>query len=168
MMSLKQTVVRISELRDAAQLIEIDKLVWNPKTTPAVIHPVSREDFLQNNPPGSQLVAVMGDAICGYLGFSCPTPLESNRHVYEINIAVHPSYQRLGVGRALMEGMKRYAAEQGKRKLCLRVLATNENALEFYRSCGFIEQGRLVEEFYLDGRYVDDILLWLPVQGDKQ
>lgn len=166
MMNIEQAVVRTSELKDAAQLIEIDKLVWNSDTTPAVIHPVSREDFLQSNPPGSQLVAVMGDTICGYLGFSCPTPLASNQHVYDINIAVHPSYQRLGIGRMLMESMKQLAAEQGKRKLCLRVLASNTKALEFYLRCGFVEQGRLVEEFYLNGRYVDDLLLWCPVQAE--
>ncbi|MNK25479.1 Spermidine N(1)-acetyltransferase [compost metagenome] len=167
MMKLGQATVRVSELRDAAELIEIDKLVWNSETTPAVLQPVTRENFLQQNPPGSQLVAVMGETVCGYLGFFCPTPLQSNSHVYEINIAVHPSYQRIGIGRALMDGMKQYAALQGRRKLCLRVLATNEKAIEFYRSCGFMEQGRLVEEFYLDGRYVDDILLWYPVPQPK-
>ncbi|RUT33345.1 GNAT family N-acetyltransferase [Paenibacillus zeisoli] len=166
-MELGQATIRLSELRDAAQLIEIDKLVWNSETTPAVLQPVTREGFLQLNPPGSQLVADMEGIVCGYLGFLCPTPLQSNDHVYEINIAVHPSYQRLGIGRALMDGMKQYAALQGKRKLSLRVLATNEKALEFYRSCGFIEQGRLVEEFYLNGRYVDDILLWYPVSQLK-
>lgn len=162
-MKLDHATIRVSELRDAAKLIEIDKLVWNSETTPAVLQPVTRESFLQQNPPGSQLVAVIGEIVCGYLGFLCPTPLQSNCHVYEINIAVHPSYQRMGIGRTLMEGMKQYAALQGKRKLCLRVLATNGRALEFYRSCGFMEQGRLVEEFYLNGRYVDDILLWYPV-----
>ncbi|WP_433944399.1 N-acetyltransferase family protein [Paenibacillus sp. SN-8-1] len=162
-MNLGQAAVRLSELKDAAELIEIDELVWNSQTTPAVLQPVTRESFLQQNPPGSQLVAVIGETVCGYLGFSCPTPLQSNCHVYEINIAVHPSYQRLGIGRTLMEEMKQHAAAQGVRKLCLRVLATNERALEFYRSCGFMEQGRLVEEFYLDGRYVDDILMWYPL-----
>ncbi|USB32925.1 GNAT family N-acetyltransferase [Paenibacillus sp. YPG26] len=166
-MRFGQTLIRVSELRDAAELIEIDKLVWSSETTPAELAPVTRESFLQQNPPGSQLVAVIEERICGYLGFYCPTPLQSNGHVYEINIAVHPSYQRQGIGRALMDGMKQHAARQGIRKLCLRVLATNGKALEFYRSCGFMEQGRLVEEFYLGGRYVDDILLWYPLKQPK-
>ena len=60
------------------------------------------------------------------------------------NIAVHPDYQRQGIGQRLIEAMKAWAAEQGVRKLSLRVLTTNPGAMEFYRNCGFVEQGRLV------------------------
>ncbi|MNN82623.1 hypothetical protein D3C81_1995730 [compost metagenome] len=63
----------------------------------------------------------------------------------------------------MMEEMKGMAARSGVRKLSLRVLATNPSAISFYKSCGFIEQGRLVEEFYLNGQYIDDILMWCPV-----
>ncbi|MNV94027.1 Protease synthase and sporulation negative regulatory protein PAI 1 [compost metagenome] len=97
------------------------------------------------------------------MGFSSPTPLQSNNHVYDINIAIHPDYQRRGIGRKLMDEMKVIAEKSGVRKLSLRVLASNPNAISFYKSCGFIEQGRLVEEFYLDGRFIDDILMWCPV-----
>lgn len=158
-----QNWIRLSEIRDAAALMELDALVWDKDSTPAQIVWTSREQYLQKCPPGSQLVAGIGDEICGYLGFDSPTPLPSNGHVYDLNIAIHPSYQRQGVGRKLMESIKIIAAEQGIRKLSLRVLATNPGAKAFYESCGFLEQGRLVDEFYLDGKYVDDILMWCPI-----
>lgn len=157
--------VRLSEMRDAACLMEIDALVWNECTSPARISWSSREKFLQTCPPGSQLVAVISDKVCGYVGFEHPTPLPSNRHVFDLNIAVHPDYQRMGIGRRLMDEMKRFAAMQGIRKLSLRVLSTNPGAISFYKSCGFEEQGRLVEEFYLDGQYIDDILMWCRVES---
>ncbi|RCX19171.1 ribosomal protein S18 acetylase RimI-like enzyme [Fontibacillus phaseoli] len=157
--------IRLSQMGDAGALMELDSLVWDEHSTPAQIEWKSREHYLQKCPPGSQLIAGIGEEICGYLGFDSPTPLESNRHVYDINIAIHPSYQRRGVGRKLMEAVKQHAAGQGIRKLSLRVLASNSEAFAFYQSCGFMEQGRLVEEFYLDGQYVDDILMWCPVEA---
>ncbi|MNO32796.1 ribosomal-protein-alanine N-acetyltransferase [compost metagenome] len=155
---------RLSEIRDAGALMELDSLVWDKHSSPGgQIHWSSREHYLQKCPPGSQIVAGIGDTICGYMGFSSPTPLQSNNHVYDINIAIHPNFQRRGVGRILMNEMKTVAAKSGVRKLSLRVLATNPGAVSFYGSCGFVEQGRLVEEFFLDGQYVDDILMWCPV-----
>lgn len=154
---------RLSQMRDAEALMELDKLVWVENTSPTPIVWNSREHYLQKCPPGTQMVAGVGDRICGYVGFDYPTPLESNRHVYELNIAVHPDYQGRGIGRTLMEAIKEMAAERGVRKLCLRVLASNPGGLAFYKKCGFVEQGRLVEEFWIGGRYVDDILMWCPV-----
>ncbi|AWB46307.1 GNAT family N-acetyltransferase [Paenibacillus sp. CAA11] len=161
--------VRLSAMKDAGALMEIDALVWTEMTTPAKIHWRSREQFLQSCPPGSQLVAGIGEAICGYVGFGAPTGLPSNAHVYDINIAVHPDHQHKGIGRRLIEEIKYLAKLEGKRKLSLRVLETNGPAIAFYKSCGFVEQGRLVEEFYIGGRYVDDILMWCPVEtgGDR-
>ncbi len=155
--------IRPSELKDACAIMEIDSKVWTEETTPSPIHWRSREQFLQSCPPGSQLVAGIGDQVCGYIGFSHPTGLKSNEHVYDINIAVYPGYQKRGIGKRLMEEIKRTARHNGVRKLSLRVLETNEKAIAFYGSCGFIVQGRLVEEFLLNGRYVDDILMWCSV-----
>jgi ribosomal protein S18 acetylase RimI-like enzyme len=83
--------------------------------------------------------------------------------VLELNIAIHPKYQRQGVGRVLMDALLKFAAERGVRKLSLRVLGSNPGAIAFYKSCGFVEQGRLVEEFLINGTYVDDILMWRKV-----
>ncbi|MGG6313395.1 N-acetyltransferase family protein [Paenibacillus macerans] len=155
---------RLSEMRDAAALMEIDKLTWSRDNTPAEsLEWKSREQYLQSCPPGSQIVAGIGEELCGYIGFKSPTPLPSNRHVFDLNIAIHPAYQRQGVGRVLMDALAGLASERGVRKLSLRVLASNPGAVAFYQSCGFMEQGRLVGEFLLNGRYVDDILMWRNV-----
>ena len=44
-------------------------------------------------------------------------------------------------------------------KVSLDTLATNEPGLRAYRACGFIEEGRLREHEWSDGRYVDLILM---------
>ncbi len=155
---------RLSEMRDAPALMEIDRLVWDVRNTPSErLVWDSREQFLQSCPPGSQIVAGIGAQVCGYIGFKPPTPLPSNAHVLELNIAIHPECQRMGIGRTLMEALLAFAAQRGVRKLCLRVLASNPGAVAFYESCGFVEQGRLIGEFFIGGQYVDDILMWRKV-----
>ncbi|BCG61426.1 GNAT family N-acetyltransferase [Paenibacillus sp. URB8-2] len=151
--------IRLSELRDVRELIMLDHLIWTEDTAPAALSWRSSEDYLLHAPPGSQLVAVKGDKLCGYVGFGCPTGMKSNRHVYEIHIAVHPDRQRSGIGRDLIEAVKKLAAERGIRKLRLRALSCNVPALAFYHKCGFREEGRLREEFYLGGRYVDEVFM---------
>ncbi|QWU15937.1 Acetyltransferase (GNAT) family protein [Paenibacillus sophorae] len=151
--------IRFSEFRDVRELIMLDHLIWTEDTAPAALSWRSSEDYLLHAPPGSQLVAVKGDTLCGYVGFGCPTGMKSNRHVYEIHIAVHPDWQRLGIGRSLIEAVKELASERGIRKLRLRALSCNATALAFYGQCGFDEEGRLREEFYLAGRYVDEVFM---------
>lgn len=58
-----------------------------------------------------------------------------------------------------MEGTIAEARRRGAQKLSLRVLAPNGAARRLYESCGFTVEGVLREEFFLDGRYVDDVLM---------
>jgi ribosomal protein S18 acetylase RimI-like enzyme len=163
-----QLVIRPSEMKDARDLITLDHMIWTEDVTPGRLSWCSREDYLLHAPPGSQLVAVEEGKLCGYVGFGHPSGMESNRHVFEINIAVHPRYQRSGVGRKLIEAVKKLAADKGIRKLRLRVLSCNETAISFYRKCGFQEEGRLTEEFYLGGRYVDEVFMYFLLPGGRQ
>ncbi|MDQ1235965.1 ribosomal protein S18 acetylase RimI-like enzyme [Paenibacillus sp. SORGH_AS306] len=158
-----QLVTRLSIMNDAQYLIEIDHLVWNDNNTPCVLQYGSRQQYLQDHPPGTQLVAILGEQICGYVGFQHPTYVSTNQHVYDIHIAIHPDYQGKGIGRKLIESLGEFARSQQIRKLTLRVLSTNKEAFQFYKKLGFVENGRLPEEFYINGQYVDDILMtyWL-------
>ncbi|WP_019914944.1 GNAT family N-acetyltransferase [Paenibacillus sp. HW567] len=161
-------IIRPSEIRDVRELIILDNMIWTEDTTPGPLSWRSREDYLLHTPPGSQLVALQDEELCGYVGFGSPSGMESNRHVCEINIAVHPRFQRQGIGGRLMEAVKSHAAQHAIRKLRLRVLSCNEPALSFYRKCGFQEEGRLREEFYLSGRYVDEVFMSCMLIGGNE
>jgi RimJ/RimL family protein N-acetyltransferase len=41
----------------------------------------------------------------------------------------------------------------------LEVHASNERAIRAYSSCGFVEEGRMREHIWLDGRYLDNGLM---------
>ncbi|KKI88842.1 hypothetical protein WQ54_29210 [Bacillus sp. SA1-12] len=153
--------IRLSKKSDFGRLIEIDHIVWSTATTPSTITWKSVDEYENRNPEGSQLVALVNGQVAGYLGFHQPTPLKTNQHVMEIDLAVDPDYQGKGIGRKLLETYMQLAIEKGIYKLSLRVLATNADAIQFYKKCGFIEQGRLINEFYIDGRFVDDLLMYI-------
>ena len=87
-------------------------------------------------------------------------PLASHAHVLELQgLAVDPARQRCGAGRRLVEASVEQARRRGARKLALRVLGSNVRARRLYESCGFLVEGVLHAEFFLGGRYVDDVLM---------
>ncbi|MBZ5752197.1 GNAT family N-acetyltransferase [Metabacillus sp. DBTR6] len=153
--------IRLSKKNDFEQLIDLDHRIWSPNITPGTIKWNSVNEFAIRNPEGSQVVALVDGEVVGYLGFQSPTPLGTNQHVKEIDIAVDPRFQARGIGKQLIEKGKTIAKEKGLRKLSLRVLATNKGAIEFYKKCGFIEQGKLINEFLIGGKYVDDYLMYM-------
>lgn len=157
--------IRLSTMKDAQALMDIDALVWTERTAPEPMHWTSREAFLRQCPPASQLVAEADGIVCGYVGFRDPTGLPAHSHVCEINIAVHPAHQREGIGTRLIGAAKAWAAGQGKRKLRLRVLSTNPGAVRFYLKCGFVEEGRLVREYMIGGRETDEIWMAYFLDG---
>jgi ribosomal protein S18 acetylase RimI-like enzyme len=106
------------------------------------------------------LVAETGHVIAGYAALGQSLRLASHSHVLQIRgLAVHPARQRSGVGRRLVEACIEQARSRGARKLSLRVLGGNVAARRLYESCGFIAEGILREEYFLGGRYVDDVLM---------
>lgn len=61
-----------------------------------------------------------------------------NNRVRITNFWVDPAERRRGVGKAMMAGVRKYAAEAGARALVLETQSCNYPALRFYRSCGFV------------------------------
>jgi RimJ/RimL family protein N-acetyltransferase len=90
-----------------------------------------------------------------------PMTLANNAHIFRLTIVVHPGQTERGIGRALMNELMQWAAHDSRvEKIELLVRATNERAIALYRSCGFVEEGRLKRCLRLeDGRYIDDLMM---------
>ena len=63
------------------------------------------------------------------------------------------------MGRALIRAVVEEARRQGALRITLRVLGHNTPARKLYESEGFVIEGIQPGEFYLDGEYVDDVLM---------
>ncbi|TCS96876.1 GNAT family N-acetyltransferase [Hazenella coriacea] len=152
--------IRASRSEDMKSLMDLNHLIWNETNTPQIPHWESVEKYEKAFPAGSQHVAIVDQQVAGCIRFHHPLKALSNQHVLELDIGIHPHFQGKGIGSALLNYVYEVAQKQQIRKLSLRVLSTNHSAISFYKKNGFTEQGRLVEEFFINGRYVDDILMY--------
>lgn len=101
-----------------------------------------------------------GGAVIGYIRLAPPTSLACNQHVRQIQgLAVLPQARGRGVARALLRAACQEARRQGAVRITLRVLGHNTPARSLYGSEGFVVEGVLPGEFFLDGRYVDDVMM---------
>jgi ribosomal protein S18 acetylase RimI-like enzyme len=68
---------------------------------------------------------------------------KDGRRVFMIaNVAVHPDYRRLGIGRALTEQALAYCSSQNSQAAWLQVRDDNPGAQHIYTSLGFVERIR--------------------------
>ena len=154
--------IRPARAEDDAALLAIDFTTWTATVSPAPA-PNPEEGgsfFAEDHRPDGYLVAEVDGVVSGYVSLHQNVPLPSHDHVREINgLAVAPEAQGRGVGRELIEAAVAEAARQGATKVTLRVLDPNVGARRLYERCGFIVEGVLRGEFFLDGHLVDDVLM---------
>jgi diamine N-acetyltransferase len=75
-----------------------------------------------------------------------------------LSIALNGARLGQGYGRDALQTLLRWAFTiQNFRRISLETWATNERALRSYRAVGFVEEGRMREVIWVDGRYVDVI-----------
>jgi ribosomal protein S18 acetylase RimI-like enzyme len=157
--------IRTALSSDGRRLVGLDRATWSWDVAPVPLWPEDT-DFFARRAPEDVLVAEQDGLVVGYVMLGRPTPLESNGHVLQIaGLSVDPACRRQGVGRQLIEAAITEATRRGARRLTLRVLGGNATAQALYASRGFVVEGVLREEFWLGGRYVDDVLMarTLPV-----
>jgi ribosomal protein S18 acetylase RimI-like enzyme len=158
--------VRPARAADSEALMRIDRATWSWLSSPAPRPADELPFFHERVQTKDVLVAEVDGEVAGYVKLTHPTPLPASRHVIRINgIAVSPEFQRRGVGRALLAAAADEARRRGARKLTLGVFGPNEAARKLYESCGFRVEGIQREEFFVEGRYVDDILMALDLSS---
>ena len=146
---------------DEEELSHLDRVTWSPlhAVTPRP-QPPYPPFFTDRHAPEDHLVAELNRRIVGYVRLCFPTSLPCNTHVRQIQgLAVADEARGHGVGRALIRAAVEETRRRGARRLTLRVLAHNTPARKLYESEGFVVEGVLPEEFFLDGAYVDDVFM---------
>jgi len=156
--------VRPARAGDERALARIDRATWSSFTSPAPPPPREWSFFNERVEIRDVLVALVDDEVAGYVRLGRATPLGASDHVLTVSgFAVDPARQRQGIGAALIEAAAAEARARGARRLTLRVLARNEGARRLYERTGFAVEGVLRGEFFLDGEYVDDVLMALDL-----
>ncbi|WP_417346824.1 spermidine N1-acetyltransferase [Ferrimonas sp.] len=74
----------------------------------------------------------------------------------EFQIIIAPEHQGKGLARQMIHKALDYSFTiLNLHKVYLLVAEENERALHLYRECGFLEEGHLVQEYFINGRYCD-------------
>ncbi|GAA2226214.1 MULTISPECIES: GNAT family N-acetyltransferase [Kitasatospora] len=156
--------IRGALTEDGPQLAVIDHEAWS-RTSDVLPQPARDvEYFNERRAPEQFLVAESQGLVVGYVRQVPVTPLESNRHIRQIQgFAVLPEARGRGIGALLLDAAIEAARADRIRRLTLRVLGWNVNARRLYERAGFTVDGILPGEFHLDGHYVDDVLMGLDL-----
>jgi RimJ/RimL family protein N-acetyltransferase len=153
-------VIRPATADDEPALRRLDRDNWSTLHSPAPLPPRERPFEI-----AGVLVAELADGIAGYVKLGPVLPIKATEHVLEIKgLTVDPGHRGRGMGKALLHAAITQARATGARKLTLRVLGHNAPARALYAACGFEVEGVLRDLFFLDGRYVDDVVMALPLR----
>ena len=156
---------RTATSADERALADLDRATWSSLTSPAPKPEAPDWRFFSEKVDiRDVIVALVEGDVAGYVRLGRATPLAASDHVLMIHgLAVDPARRRQGVGRALIDAAEAEARGRGAQRLTLRVLAHNEAARRLYDSAGFVVEGTLRGEFFLDGAYVDDLFMALDL-----
>jgi len=168
-------VVRPVRVEDAPDILEMTRLVHEldlgvvrtMDEIPANLEAQQRElqswvKGIRSPPNGQMMVCEVGGQVRG-AGSVRRMMYERMRHTGHIGLAVHPEWQGLGIGRAIMEALIEWAnsdESEGITRLDLSALADNHRAMKLYESLGFAHEGiRRSSVRRDDGTLVDDVLM---------
>lgn len=119
------------------------------------------ETFLQqlvDSPHQYMAIALDGNQVIATAGFHA-NPLQRLRHRASLGISIRQKYHNLGLGTLLMNHLIVQAKHMGKRILELEVRKDNYAAIKLYEKVGFLQEGIKKQAFYVDGKYIDMIMM---------
>jgi ribosomal protein S18 acetylase RimI-like enzyme len=102
-----------------------------------------RADYTTLIAKGSVYVAAYNGDVCGVLVLKY-----AEWHVLLENVAVHPDYQRHGLGQKLMRHAEQRAGEAGVKEVWLYTNELMTENIAFYRWLGYEEVGLWSGEYY--------------------
>jgi RimJ/RimL family protein N-acetyltransferase len=122
----------------------------------------AEKEFIRDHnakPCSVSMLAEVDGRIAGIAGGAAQEKKRYAHHA-EIGLAVAKAYWGQGIGRKLMERLMLWGRRAALRKLYLKVFHDNDRAIALYRSLGFVEEARLVEDVLrADGTYGDTLIM---------
>lgn len=156
-----EPTIRPAAAHDDAALAALERATWSPESSPTPEVTDELPFFAGERTPERAWVALVDGRIVGSVLVGPGIPIPAHRHVAHLRgLSVDPRAQGRGVGRRLVEHALGELGRRGIQKVRSRVLSTNVPSLALHRACGFVEEGRLRDEFRIDPHgSSDDVLL---------
>lgn len=124
-----------NDLLFAKQLFSLFQTVFEMKKTselsdPYLIYLLEKSEFIM-------LSALNEDKVVGGLtAYQLPMYYSEGSEMFIYDIAVHPEFQRTGIGKKLVAALKKYCHEKGIKEFFVAANEEDEHALDFYRATG--------------------------------
>ena len=103
-------------------------------------------------------IALDGNRVIATAGFH-GKPLQRFQHRVTLGISILQDYHLKGLGTFMLNHLIDIAKEMGKRTLDLDVRKDNPHAIELYEKVGFTQEGIKEAAFFVDGMYIDLVLM---------
>jgi len=85
------------------------------------------------------------------------------RHCGELGMTVREPYWGSGIGTLMLDAAIAWAKDTNIiKKINLRVRTDNERAISLYEKMGFLKEGTIRKEIFIDGRYYDHY--WMSLE----
>ncbi|MGY3736716.1 N-acetyltransferase family protein [Lactococcus taiwanensis] len=155
--------IRKIEPRDFAIVAQLENKNWTLDSTPHVMES-SAEKIIEKITHGmGYFLAVEDEKILGVLDYGPRHKSEFGQHVITFGVMTDENARGKGVASRLIQFFIEYARKEGYQKITIQAMGSNPQALALYKKLGFIEEGRLRNEFFIHGRYIDDYILGFPL-----
>lgn len=105
------------------------------------------------------LVAQRDGSVVGWGSLNVFNPRAAYDHVTEFSVYVARSSRGAGVGRKLLESLVEVARAIGYHKMVLAAFDWNVSGIALYTRMGFRHVGIYREQGWLDGRWVDTVVM---------
>ena len=116
-------------------LVRLFKLVFEDPE-PALGSDANLQSLLDNT-TFIALAAFSGDEVVGGLtGYELPLYYSDSSEIFIYDLAVKPEFQRLGIGRGLIDKLKEYCRQHGIALFFVMADEEDTHAVEFYHSTG--------------------------------
>jgi RimJ/RimL family protein N-acetyltransferase len=168
----RKGVIRIAEESDTENILKQIVSVLEEAEYTVTTYPEDGADFtvekerewIKNHMEGDGKLLVVAEVDGEIVGSADLHNGERRRiqHIATVGITVLKDFRSLGVGKALMDALIKWASEHPViEKIGLGVFSNNAGAINLYKKLGFIEEGRKVKEIKINpGSYVDSVLMY--------
>lgn len=151
--------IRPMKLEDIDQVVALQNSTWNNFSTPSKLPDASRQKIIRDfHNQSHYLVAEEDGKILGVLDYHSYSPFPSARHVVTFVVAVDKNNRGQGVGHSLIRVFFAMAKADNYKKVVIHILSSNKNVCRFYENLGFTLEATLKNNFYKDGKYLDDLI----------
>lgn len=109
------------------------------------------------------IIAEVNGKVVGNLNFSGGTR-QRTTHVGEFGVSILKEYWGNGIGEELIKYLISWSKSSGIiRKINLRVRTDNTRGINLYRKLGFLEEGIVKRDFFINDEFYDSLLMGLMI-----